>query len=82
MKKVKKPNIEEILCPERGNLKIRRKCATAEILDAELDTIKCEFNNDWCVQIDTSNLTYITLTLENLEDLTRLVYEAQEFYEK
>lgn len=78
----KKINIEKELCENVGVLQTENETATAQLLDAELDVLECKFNNDMCVEIDTQNLTYITLTLRNLDDLRELIYEAEKHYEK
>ena len=73
-------NIEKLVLPEANVLKIKNKSATAQILDAELDTLKCSFNNDMCVEINTKDYKYIQLTLENLKTLKRLILEVDAFY--
>jgi hypothetical protein len=40
-----------------------------KIIDAEVDVIKCKFNYDGCVELDTDDYTYITLSKANLQDL-------------
>lgn len=73
---------KEFICPNEGVLIIDEELnATARILDAEDDPIHCSFNNDDCVEIDTSELSYISLTYENLEKLMELILDAQEHYE-
>lgn len=66
-------NIEKELFPESGKLKFSDDGATALILDAELDPIKCNFNNDQCVELDVKDYGYITLSYENLEELIRMI---------
>ena len=78
----KQINIEKILFPNSGKLIIKDECITAQIVDIELDPIECSFHNDDCVNIDTKGYTYITLSIENLEQLIRLTYKAQEKYEE
>jgi len=53
-----------------------------KIYDAEQDEIKCRFNADECVELNTKNLTYITLTRENLQDLLDSIDKAEEEYSK
>jgi hypothetical protein len=55
--------------------------ATAIIVDAEIDPIKCEFNEN-SVILDTSRLQYVDLTLENLQILTKLLKEAKKKYNR
>lgn len=53
---------------------------SAIILDAEGDEIECKFNYDNCVEINTQELSYIILTLENLYDLIDLLECSEEYY--
>ena len=74
---------EDEICPSQGELLIDDDLnANAEILDEEMDVIKCSFNNDDCVEIDTSNYQYITLSYNNLETLMRLIIKAEKHYKK
>jgi len=73
-------NIEDDLLPENGKLIFKDELATAKLLDAELDELKLSFQNDGCVDIDVSSLSYVKLSIDNLEDLIRLIYEAEEKY--
>ncbi len=73
IEKALEPNANKLVIDDDGN-------ATAKILDAELDVVECSFNNDECVEIDTSKFTYLTLTLENLHSLISLIDEAEDHY--
>ena len=73
-------SIENKLFPNHNKLSIKDEAATAVLVDAELDSINCEFNNDDCVQLDTDGFGYITLSKENLHSLLRLIDEAKEHY--
>ena len=77
-------NIEDLFFPNNGKLVINKKEQTASacIVDAEIDPIECSFNNDECITLDTKELTYITLSVENLEKMLELIYEAGEYYNK
>ena len=79
--KEKKIDIRKILSPKADVLQINGDQASAVILDAELDEIECTFNYDMCVEINTSELSYITLSIENLYKLIELICESEEFYE-
>ena len=70
--------IEEALFPEAGKL-IQNEDGSIQmqIVDAELDEFICAFNNDECVQIDTSKHQYITLSLENLHQLINAIEQAE-----
>lgn len=76
----KQVRIEEMLCKDEGVLQTNNGTASAEILDIELDPLKCSFNNDDCVQIDTKDYSFITLSMENLDTLQRLIDEARDYY--
>jgi hypothetical protein len=75
-------SIEEDMFPGNGKIVINNGEVTALILDEEIDPIECLFNNDDCVQLNTKDYEYITLSVDNLEDLIRLIGEAGEAYEE
>ena len=72
-------DIEKII--EKGNLIIKNQIATAKIIDPELDVLKCSFNYNNCVEIDTKGYTHITLSLENLRQLKKLIIESEIYYD-
>ena len=78
----KKVNIDKIFCNESEQLIIKHGNAYATILDEEIDELKCTFNNDMCVTIDTSEMSYIVLSLKNLGVLQDLILDADDFYNK
>lgn len=49
------------------------------IFDAELDPIKCSFEGDGCVKLDTEELSFIYLTPENLDILKELIFKAENY---
>jgi len=53
-----------------------------EIYDGEGDPIKCSFNNDECVDINTKEYSYLSLSKENLIELIHLINKAEKKYEK
>lgn len=55
---------------------------TSSFTDAELDEINCEFLFDETVVIDTKDFEYITLTLENLEELIKMVKKSNNHFNK
>tara|TARA_R110000824_G_scaffold55689_1_gene153284 strand:+ start:1436 stop:1717 length:282 start_codon:yes stop_codon:yes gene_type:complete len=55
---------------------------TSLIHDAEGDELYLRFDYDECVNIDTSKLTYIHLTLANLRELTDLIERAEDYFNK
>ena len=70
-------DIEKALFPNSGKLIKKNGIFIAQIVDAELDPIDCVFNGDDAVEIDTSELQYITLTRENLEMLLDFIDEVE-----
>lgn len=74
-------SIEEKLEPKAGQLQTKGSEVTAVILDEELDPIPLKFNYDNCVQIDTSELSYLTLNHDNLKTLSKLITEAENYFE-
>ena len=72
----KEINIEKKLFPNAGKLvKSKEGELSTEIIDAELDPIQCKFNNDGCVEINTKNLSYITVTaIRQVLFFTKLAY--------
>ena len=65
-----------------NNLKIKKDGDGLKsiIVDVELDAIEVKLTNDDCVQLETDGLTYIMLSTENLNQLKKLIKEAQKFY--
>ena len=55
---------------------------TAEILDADGDQLDCSFHYDRCVYIDTKELSFIELSIKNLQDLISLVEQAEKEFDK
>ena len=74
--------LEQIMCPTRNKLILVDETLTTKIVDAELDCFDCEFDNDGCIVVDTSKATYVTLSIENLEDMIRLISKAEKKYTK
>ena len=74
-------DIEKIFFPKSGELQTNKGVANATVVDVELDKYECTFNNDLCVEIDTKEFSHITLSMENLATLERLIIQAKEYYE-
>lgn len=75
-----KIDLDKEFIPNVGNLNIDGCIVTSQILDEELDILDCEFNNNLCVQINTSDLQYITLSIKNLNDLKVLIRKADKYF--
>jgi hypothetical protein len=56
--------------------------ASAKIVDAELDIFECSFDNSESVIIKTKGYDYITLTLDNLKTLKKLISDSEKYYDK
>jgi hypothetical protein len=54
---------------------------TSKITDAEHDELNLEFHYDETIVIDTQNFKHISLTLENLKELIKLVEKSEEIFE-
>lgn len=82
MDKTKSVNIEKELFPNNSILKENEdgKIIT-RIVDVVFNEIKCSFNYDGCVQINTAGLKHIVLSKENLDKLINLIDEAEMMYE-
>jgi hypothetical protein len=50
------------------------------IMDEEGDEIECRFNYDMCVELNTKDYTYVTLSIQNLYELIDLIERAEYFY--
>jgi len=74
-------NLEKIMFPEHNKLIIDNEgTAKALIVDEELDPIECVFNNDNCVQLNTDGYSYLTLSIDNLQQLIKLITKAEKHY--
>ena len=77
----KKETFENLILPNQNKLIISDEDVSAEILDAEMDILNCSFHFDMSVQIDTKDLQYICLDLDNLEILKELIIKSEHYYE-
>lgn len=69
------PNNGKLLVDEKGTI-------NAVIVDEELDAIECKFNNDGCVEINTEEYSYLTLSRNNLIQLAKFIEQADKMYAK
>ena len=78
---MKDKNIEDVFCPDNNKLKRNKDGSISiKIVDAELDVIKCKFNFDDCVKIDTKDYTYLTLSRNNLYKIIDALVEAENIF--
>jgi hypothetical protein len=62
-------NIEQILYPKANKLS---KKGYIQLIDAELDSLDCSVVED-CIEINTEEYTYITLTKSNLYKMIQAI---------
>ncbi len=79
---MKKQDFREEIAPNRDELIVNGENLNATILDSEWDPIKCSFDGDGCVRLDTEELSFIYLTPENLKVLQNLIFEAEIYFKK
>jgi len=74
-------DIEKVLYPDSNTLKADMDgTLKGTVIDAEMDDIECTFNNDNCVEIDSDKYTYLTLSKSNLQQLLKMIKEAEKMY--
>jgi hypothetical protein len=78
----KEINIEDVFEPKRNKLIVKKGVISTTIVDCELDSYKCTFNNGGDVEINTEGYTHITLDINDLENLILLIMDAEEMYFK
>lgn len=71
----KYPEVNTIIKDEEGNY-------IALIIDESLDPIEVEFHFDNCVHIKTRDYSFLTLSVENLDTLKRLIFESEKIFEE
>jgi|LakMenEpi03Aug12_release.lakeMendotaPanAssembly.Ray.scaffolds.fasta_scaffold4002148_1 hypothetical protein len=74
--------IEKILNKKNGKLIKNGISVTATLFDAELDELELSFDYSQSVNINTENLAYITLSIQNLYDMIGLIEKSEVYYEK
>jgi hypothetical protein len=73
----------EKVYPKNGKLLVDKEGTIhTTIIDEEIDGIECKFNYDGCVEINTENYSYLTLSVENLIQLVELIQKADNMYKK
>lgn len=74
--------IEKMFPFKVNELIIKDEEASAKIIDAELDVFDCTFGGAEDITIRTKGYDYITLTLENIKVIKKLITEAEKYYDK
>ena len=76
-------NIVNVLVPNAYKLK-KRKDGTyiSVIVDEELDPFPVELEGGNCIQIDTNEMAYITLSINTLYQIINLIEKAESKYAK
>lgn len=74
--------IEKILNKKNGKLIKNGINVTATLFDAELDELEMSFDYSQSVNINTENLAYISLSLQNLYDMIELIDKSELYYKK
>ena len=71
-------NIVEVLIPDAYKLKkLKGGGFKSIIVDEELDPFNVELYGDDCIQIDTDEMAYITLSISTLYEIIDLIEEAR-----
>ena len=61
-------------------LEEKNEVITTVVEDAEMDLIECEFTNGGTVQLKTSELAYVDLSVRTLRDLADAIERAEKRY--
>lgn len=80
---MQKANYDGLTITENYEITTNEQVVTVKtvITDAELDKLNCEFHFDRTVEINTKDFEYITLTLDNLKALIKLMEKSERFFE-
>lgn len=71
-------DIVEVLVPDAYKLKkIRGGGYKSVIVDEELDPFDVQFHGDNCIEINTDEMRYITLSVNTLYDMIEMIEEAE-----
>jgi hypothetical protein len=67
--------------PNHGKLHVDKNGELSTIIvDADTDGFVCKFNHDDCVEIDTKEMSYISLDIPTLKHLINLIIKAEKIY--
>ena len=76
-------NIVKILVPDAYKLKKQKDgTLTSVIVDEEIDAFNVKFIGGECIEIDTDEMAYITLSINNLYQIIDLIEAAEYKYSK
>lgn len=79
----KEIDIAKVLHPQKDVLKSDKEgTLSATIVDGELDAIECTFNYDGCVELNTKEYSYLSLSVSDLYKLIKLIEKAEKRYDK
>jgi hypothetical protein len=73
-------DLEKAICKNVNVLTTDKGYPCATIIDEELDPIECIFGDGY-VELDTSSYKHLTLSVENLKTLQKLIKKAQAYFE-
>ena len=72
-------DIEKAIFPDHGELLLADEDVCAVIIDMELDPIKCSFEGGDCVVIETKEYSHVTLSIDNLKQIIKLIKQAEKY---
>jgi hypothetical protein len=76
-------NIVNVLVPNAYKIKKRKDgILTSVIVDEEIDPFNVKFIGGECIEIDTDEMAYITLSINNLYQIIDLIEAAEYKYSK
>ena len=75
----KEIDIEKVLSPNQYTFEVIDGTIYTEILDLELDPIKCVLQQDY-IELDTENLAYVQLDIAKLKTMIKLIKQANTYY--
>jgi hypothetical protein len=76
-------NIREILVPDAYKLFLTEEGEVESVIvDQELDPFNVVMGGDNCIQIYSGDMDYITLSIEDLQGLIKLIRKADKLSQK
>ena len=75
----KEIDIEKVLSPNQYTFEVIDGIIYTEILDLELDPVKCVLQQDY-IELDTENLAYVQLDINKLKIMIKLIKQANTYY--